>query len=476
MKGLPSLNRGLLLVALLASSASGDDATILLADSTMLQEADRVISLLDGIARDTGVFGEVTFEHVPLGLRNIDALASRLRQDPPVRTVIAVVGGISWMDGVNPTLPPRPVRTLIRRNINIGEVKQQITLVQEVCATAGARLLLATAPLSIQARIEMPELLEIERVVKAFAPVFDLAQRFRALQSRPLFADGLDQLDAFGQDELVRAVYDIPLHQPHLLPATEKSEEEARLEARCLRAFAQGDRKTLDRLLPAALHGPPSSPAHANRRAALHLAVRGTKGNVGRWANLEGQGGTMPGLGIGKLLAEMPVGVQGQNHSDPLERGLEALLRQLNDSEEDPDGQKILLFAEELARRFPHRLESWVAFSVVGRLVVPPVIVQGDALRQLKRYDTIKAPPSFLGPLLRGGTKALNALPALVAASCPEVGMTPSGPLLDKARRRAALGKPGAAALVMENARSDQNWLPAWETLVATWNTEAGRP
>jgi hypothetical protein len=339
---------------------------------------------------------------------------------------------------------------------------------------------LATAPLSQQGRVEVPELLAVADHLRQRGPVLDLQQAFTAVERAALLSGGVDVLDAWGHEELARLLYEA-LRVGPWLPSRTAAEARAREQVDVLADWAavreQPIRATAREVLEAGLaaQGGGEAPAaegseplpdgprlrEATRLAALALLLDGPEPAVrDLWPGVP-TGGTppeVPALALGRRLCGLSPG-DGATIRDPVERECLALFDLL----EDPGrGGEAWSAAQEIVARHPQRLEAWLALEAAMLMEGPPTDVRSRALATCARFER---PPAALRRwelLLDAWPDSLRALPALLLASRPEAFLRPRGPELTEARRAAQRGLYELAARLLEQAGRERPVPPSW--------------
>lgn len=450
-------------------------SAILLVDSGGLGPGATLVASLERVFESTGVITDTRWMHHRAFVPSPDPTVLLRAAGGRLRAVVLVVGGLDWFPGVDPVRPSGSVAQRIQRDLDPALVVEEIARWRLAADRVGASLLLATAPLGVGARIEVPETLELEELVRAAGCALDLAGSFRAREDREEFVDGFDTLNDLGRQALVRHVYDEVVARPGLLPARDPAEEAARREARALNALLAGDHEAFQTAAQAALRGEAASPEHAVRRAALSLLVESPARAAERWAALPATPDFVGPTGhlFGRWLAghEEDVDLARDPFESALTRWLGALGLAADVQRSDEDRAAALLVArarlDEVSVLAPHRLETWIARQVVAGLEQPPRRVRGEALADLSSLDRDLLSMDLAQRLLDEGPTALRWLPALLAASVPRQGMTPTGPGLHDALRRARLIGPGAG-LRRLRMQGESSTLPAeWSRLLA---------
>ena len=474
----------------------GASRTILLLGCRTFGGSTRVATLLDDIAAATDVLGPTHFlVEAPPGCAPAD-LPVLLGRHPEASIAIAIVGDLSVLDGVDPSQPPAALERLTSRQVPMDALREMLGRLEQTARSQGTTLLLATAPLGRQARLEVPELDAVAELVRERGAALDLARDFRALEPAPLFSNGIDRLDDFGHDELAAALYACCLQDGGPLPARDAAETSARLQARALEAFHADREADFAQLAAQALASgeAPASPRHAARLAALAGAREGFAAAAPRWAAIAGPEESVPGLALGRaLLRAAHYGAEPGAQSDPppgreasgtvdsrdaavsgaasplagepcdaSPRAFEAELVEALEGLRSADGHAAEL-AERCVRAHPERLEAWIALQVVS-LALPPVRdMRGEARRHLALCPRDTVPESLLTRVLRSWPLAVDDLPALLLASRVREGMLPTGPLLQTARRRASLGYVDHALEMLRTGLQGLRVPPAWE-------------
>ena len=427
-------------------------SAILLVDSGGLGPGASLAAALEEVFTSTGVLTDTRWMHHRAFVPSEDPRALVRGAGDDLRAVILVLGGLDWFPGVDPSRPPGAVGQRVDRRVDTPMVVAEIARWRLAAEAVGAKLLLATAPLGIGARIEVPEMLELEQLVRAAGCSVDIARHFRTLEDREYFRRGFDDLTELGREALVRFVYAQVVTRPAVLPSRHPGEEAARREARALHDLLAGDRDAFEISAAAALRGDAPTPAHALRRAAISLVTEPPARARARWAALPATevDGMPPGLAVGRWLTG---GDAGAGHpEDPVEvalvRWLWALDVGADESRSTSERAAALLVSrarlDELAAVAPHRLETLIARQTVAAWEAPPRRLRGEELAGLHGFDDDVLSADLARQLLDEGPGAVRWLPALLAASVPRRDMILTGPGLHGALRRSRLIGPGA--------------------------------
>jgi len=250
-----------------AAALSGSQDVVLLVGADTFAGGDRVAQRLADAASGSDVLGPARFELLAVPGGSPADLAARLRERlaraADVRAVVAVLGDLTALTGIDPTVRLPERRELSSREPRTAEVLAARRAMADDARAAGAVFLAATAPLGRQGRVEVPELLDVARALGEAGPVVDLQAGFLARADEPLFANGIDRLDDYGHDALARELLPALLAA---LPPRDDDERTARLQARALEAFAQGREDEWRALLPEVQAAPARTPRAATRR------------------------------------------------------------------------------------------------------------------------------------------------------------------------------------------------------------------
>lgn len=406
------------------------DTLVLVAANTLA--SPRAGELLDDALSVTDVCGEVSVVTLRAPRSTPRAVAEAVATlDGTPRAVIAVLGDRTLLEAVDPLALP-DVDGLVSRRV---DVEAWLAGVADLRARG---VLVATAPLGFPGRVEIPELVEAAEALRDAGLVdVDLAAAFvEAGDERVLTERGYDVLDTFGEQLVVRALFDA-IAFDDVVPPRDDAERAARRETRALDAWLLG-RDGWRALVATAVddEAPPPSLRHAARRAALRTARNGWRGGAAYdTLTVPPDDPDAPGLALALVLAGRAP--SGWTPSDPVEAGLLAALA-------DPGTAPERLAA--LTAAHPHRLDAWFARQLVDLATTRPKHLRGRALRALDAHR-YAAPPldAALDLATPWPGAAADVLAALVAAQRPFARHVPSGPWLDDARRRARLGFPGVA-------------------------------
>ncbi len=469
------------------SPAGGRDVVLLLASETLGGSA-RAATLLQGMCDGTDVLGAVRFEARSLpGAWPADGGAA-VDGRTDLRTVIAIVGDGALLPGVDPNAPPRPADVLISRDIDADALAHSLVDLRRSVAATGADLVLCSAPLGMQGRVEMPELLAARAVVLADSAkgsgstTLDLGGHFEGLERSPMFADGIDTLDDFGHDELARVLWRAILAEDSPLAPRDDSERAARAEARAFLALYDGDLDAFEEQGRAlmSVEGPTRG---SNMRRAIfgtaldkrrsetahssHGEPTGTKGDD-RWYELIGRYDLKslerpPEVRTAGVRLAAFIATAWDDQLSPT-GGIEPeIIRVLAGTHLYDDVGGARDRAEALVDEHPHRIEAWAALQFAWAFHPPLRDRRAEALGHLEQFTRGAANIRAARKVFDAWPMRMRWLPALIAASHPYAEMTPTGPLLDNARRRsAAAGLFPAPGRVLREQLAKGRFPRAW--------------
>jgi hypothetical protein len=414
----------LALVALAAgcsrpAATAGD--TIVLVASRSLADSDRAAALLERLAASTDVLGPARFELVSepeAGPQDFARLVAGRSGAGGLRTVIALLGDLSVLQDVDPSILNRAPATLTSRVVDYVALDAAVEQLVRAAGQRGGRLVLASAPLGRQGRVEVPELLDVGGHFAKWPGFIDLQAVFRPHEARGLFSNGIDRLDAAGQVVLARALFAALCADPGPVAPRDGVERRARAQARALRGLAEGRRAEAAEALASARQQPlgdaPASPAEtraALRDAALALALEGPEAAAKPWSRLDAAAST-PGLALtGRLITQQ---AGGPLPEEPFEVGLVAVLDAVR--ARDPQAARQ---AKQLVADHPQRLEAWMLLELAGIVASPPTEVRDEARAALARDPDGLVPAEAAAALLDDWPRCLNVLPALYLAQQP---------------------------------------------------------
>jgi hypothetical protein len=436
-----------------ASETEG--SVILLLAGNTFAEGDRPARLLNEAAAATDILGTVRFEIISAPDAAPGRLPALLEGRGEVRAVIAILGDLSVLDGVDPSDPARVPDRLTSRRLPREELLGCLADLEQRSRILQATFVPATAPLGKQGRLEVPELLEVADMIRSRGPCLDLAAAFTDLEDAWLFTNGIDRLDAYGQDELVRAIFLALCEDPGPVPPRTQAERAARGEARALQHLVRGRLPEFLEAADRALVEPPWTPRHAARQAAITAASEGLAPAVERMRTVDVGTEPVPGLALIQRLIVLQSSALPP--PDSFEAQLVAVLDQLGEGE--PGAGEA---ASTLTDRYPQRIEAWLVLQLASLLGPRPRDVRSEARHCLQSFPRSAVDDTVAGLLLDGWPASVVSLPAVLLGSLPFESLKPTGPLLETARRRAALGHATSASRALRAGLEKNRFPPSW--------------
>ena len=403
------------------AAAPGD--TLVLLASRSFADSDRAAALLDGLAAATDILGPAHVEVVAAPQARPQDFARLLAERPAdgrgLRAVIALLGDLSVLQDVDPSIQSRPPTTLSSRVVDGEALDDAVEQLERAAQAQGGRLVLASAPLGRQGRIEVRELLAVRARYQARPGFIDLQATFRPLEGEALFTNGIDRIGPEGQAVLARAVFAALCEDPGPIAPRDAAERRARAQARALARFAEGRRAEAAAELAvarglaggAAKADGPAAARATLREAALALALEGREAAAASLDTLRAAEPT-PGLALlVRLVAEV---ADHPPAAEPFEAALVAVL----DAVHARDPQSVRA-AKALVTEHPERVEAWMLLELAGIVASPPTEVRDEARAQLARFPHAVVPAEVAGALLEDWPRCLDALPALYLAQQP---------------------------------------------------------
>lgn len=432
--GLRLLAAGAALVAAVIVSANCSrapaqgDALVLLS-SRSFDPSSRVAQALDRLVADTDILGPARFEIVAAPEVRPDGWAAALSAwdeardaaattEIAPRAVIALVGDLSVLTGVDPSIPERAPDALTSRVVDESALDASLERLARAAERLGGPLVLASAPIGKQGRIEVPELDAVVERIAGRPGFIDLRPDFRERERERLFTNGIDRLSTRGQQAFARALFVALCAEPAPIAARTDAERRARAQARALLQLAQGQRVEAAASLAASRAWPlpavPTDPADrraAVRDAALTLALEGPGAARRGWSALADAEAT-PGLALAcRFIMQQAV---APSPAEPFEAALVAVL----DAVRARDPQAALL-AKRVVAQHPRRIEAWMLLELAGIVASPPTEVRREARAQLALEPHAVVPFEVADTLLDDWPRCLDSLPALYLASQP---------------------------------------------------------
>jgi len=419
----------------------------------------RVEWLLDDMAAATDVLGPTDFELVSGGSADPRSLARALYHRRDVRAVILLHGDLSVMRGIDPSLPPHEVPEVGQRRIDHDDRRRGLDLLETAARRTDVTLLLATAPLGRQARLELPELAEVAEDLRARGDALDPGAHFASLEPAQLFENGIDRLDDYGHDELARALYDAFVQDPGPLPPRAEAERAARREARALHSYLHDEHEVFLLRAEEALAVPPHGPRHATRQAALRTVIDGLEATVDDWEGIDAPAAlAVPALAAGRSMALLEP-IERPQH-DAFERDLMGVVARVNAF--DPEA---LDAAWALVDGWPHRLEAWIVLQFASMTSGRPRNHRDDAIRNLRIFPRSAVPEALSVRVLAAWPETVETVPLLLLAQRPYTAMLPTNPYFQDARRRAWLGFREVAVEMLDIQADGFRVPPGWHAL-----------
>ncbi len=430
------------------------DGLLLLAERSFAGST-RVAERLDDILGATDVLGPAHARALSAPRASWPALVGEAED---LRAVIAIVGDLSLLRGVDPSILHREPGPLTSRDVDEAALDALLDELQGAADARDVPLLLATAPLGLQGRIELPELGQVAERLRARGAALDLAAGFQEREEAELFSNGIDLLDPWGHDELARQLVARLAGREGALPPRDRAEREARVEAFALGELVAGRAEAAFDAAEALSVADAPTPRHAARRMALRSAREGIvePAVIAGWTSIADAEGDVPALAAGLRLCRLPPN-EALAPGDPVERELLALLDAIASEADDARAR-----AEALVDAFPWRIEAWIGLQLVALVTEPVVIVRHEACRAMRHTPRISLTPSDAAVLLDGWPATISALPALLAAQRAEAHALPTGPAFDRARRRARLGYVPHVRELLPAELAGDRWPPAW--------------
>jgi len=463
--------RGVLLCALLIApgARAGEEHTpdkILIVGGRSLGGLDHVARVLDEMVAVSGVVGETRFETLPDVEATDPDLLPLLTGRDDVRAVIALVGNLSLLDGINPSrrLPERQ-DVLSNRRLPSAELREVLDRLDVAASASGTRVTFARAPIGPLGRIEVPELIKAgEALQQAFgSSVLDLQTPFAAADSMGAFSNTIDVLSIPGHEEVARLLFATLLREDGPVPARDARERRARMTQRAFDTWMAGDNEGFLALAAELLSEPPADDDDALRQAALVTARDGMSPETRRlWQSLPRPGSAEAVQGLGMALALCKLDPGPVHSDDPLEQAMIEVARELFAHRI----RKAWELGNDLVERHPERVEAWVALQLLTATTttLPLSDLRDRAHRSLSALRDDPVHPERWRELLRGSANVpADYLPVMLIGARPYRALQPVGPLLDQARRRAAIGYVEAAINPLRKATRQMDLPLAWE-------------
>lgn len=455
---------GILLV-LAALGTPGADKILLIGDRTF-GDGERIVEALDAMVAASGVVGDTRFAFLPDADIADDDLVTMLQNRTDLRAIIAVVGDLSLLKGVDPNRDiPDEQHELTSREIDEQQLTAAMDRLADHAQRTDVQLVFATAPLGRQGRVEVPELLHLADVVRERTPVIDLADSFRELETASLFSNGIDELDAFGHEAAARVIFQALCRDESGLPPRDDEERAARATRRALDAWLVADVPRFQTAMNEAIQYPPTTRASAVQQAALFTARDGLMASCALWEAIVPPAGPCdtPGLPLARLLCRhAPTKLESR---DPVESGILSIAHRILAGKPFEAWKLGMEFTAEQ----PNRPEAWITLEIASRAAgrEGPEPETG-CLASLRAVGCAKITETRVLSARRKDAGAALSLPVLLVAHAPYQTLTPTGPMLERLRREVHLGLHAAAFNIWQ--RDTRRLL-----IPPTWHAEAKR-
>jgi len=446
------LHRWLLTVVTLLATSCSDGADpqaadrVLLLGGNLFAGGDRCARLLDEMASASGVLGPAFFELLALPGATPAELAQALHDAPAARAVVAVVGDLTLLTGIDTNAEFPPHKLLTSRGFDRAALEEALGEIRSIARSRGMLCVVATHPLGRQGRIEVPELLEVADVVREGDAILDLSTAFALIEQELLFSNGIDELDDYGHDAFASALFHSLLEDQPPLPPRNDAEAAARAEISALLAWAEGNDTRFRRAAREILSEPAIGADQATRHAAIANLMQGIiQPTRRRWTLIEPSAeGAVPGLAVGRMLT---LGKPGLTAADTVEQGLIEILSAIGRADAG-----VLELADNLVAAAPHRASTWLALELAARITLGRRGVPLRALRHLAIYTTESMSQKRWEQLMTAWPDCLGALPALLQLESVFRSQLPAGPALHSARRSSRLGLHSQAGALLDRA------------------------
>jgi len=381
-----------------------------------------------------------------------DVLAAR----DDVRAALVVLGDLTFLPGIDPTRDvPDDQHAVSDRRVDPAVLGAALARVESLRASAAYPVVLATAPLGKQGRVEVPELLPVAARVREHPPVLDLAAAFREREDTPMFTDGVDVLDRFGHEAVALAVFALLCAADTPVPARDDDERAARLARRALGAWAADeDWRALAR---EAVGVEATAPAATAQQAALVGLLDGRPAARKAWGRVRGD---TPGRSLANLTLHVDL------PASPPDDRVEALLGEAASRAFTTGRSAAQELVTEAVRGHPHRLDAWLVATRASSSREDGMRIASEALASLRRLSPAPVSAPRTREVLADPVDPVPELVALCVLQAPFEGFVPTGPALDRARRAARLGLVEVARSRWERDRQGAPVPPAWDAEV----------
>ncbi|MFT7462859.1 MAG: hypothetical protein ACI9EF_001201 [Pseudohongiellaceae bacterium] len=442
---------------------------ILLLGGNLFAEGDRCAQVLNDMVAVSGVLGDAHFEVLAAPGASPEELIDLLRGAPDARAVIAIVGDLSVLRGVDTNKQFPQHKKLSSRVVNNKQLDHALTALQTVANERGMDWVLATHPLGLQGRIEVPELVAVAEHLRDRGATLDLATAFAARERELLFTNDVDVLDEYGHDALAETILLALLDDDAPMRAEQPGQTSARRELSALLAWASGDDARFRWSAHRALQEPAVDAAQATRQAAISTAISGLTPQTRRlWQQIDSTSAAaeIPGLAAGRLLsAGNP---QGHASDVPTTQGLAALAAAMKSSLGNGDRQggnrssAVLAAADDWVAASPQHASAWLGLEFAVRISRQRKSPAKLAAIHLQAYQHIVAPERW-EQLSQSWPENLSALPALAILERTFLAQLPAGPSLHATRRASRQGKNARSLALFDKATRllalPENWV-----------------
>jgi hypothetical protein len=437
---------------------------ILLVGGRTFAGGSRVEETLNAMAAASGVIGDSRFallSEADFARKNFAAI---LKTWGKPRAILAVVGDLSYMKGIDPTVGiPVNQNVLSSRKINEARLATAMDRLEANARLHKVPLVFVTAPLGKQGRVETPELLRVARAVRERDSTLDLQALFQERESTPLFLNGIDILDNFGHEETARLIFKEICSPNSLLPARTDEERQARATQRALDAWMAADESGFEAAAKEALRSTSTTTLGKVRQAAVYTARDGFKASWRRWASIDSEESQSAPLGLTLALALSRRAPASLTSSHPFEAKLLAVAKLILSNNRTEAWNS----SQELIAQYPHRPEAWIISKIASRTAH-----QQDVMSDAQFFLTLEAmgwqpiAKNRVLEALQTESGATMSLPVMLIASAPYETLTPTGPALEQCRRTYQMGLRGEALRKWKRDTSDLLVPPAWHDTI----------
>jgi len=433
---------------------------ILLVGGRTFAGGTRVVEALNAMVAASGVIGDSRFAVLSEVNVTDKNFASALENRDGPRAIVAVIGDMSSMNGIDPTVGiPTDQGVLTSRQIDEARLTAAMEQLEAYAQLHDAPLVFATAPLGKQGRVETPELLRVAEVVRERGSTLDLQAFFQERESAPLFLNGIDILDDFGHEETARLIFEEICSANSLLPARTNDEREARATQRALNAWMDADEARFESAVREALQYTPTTTLGKVRQAALYTARDGFSASWKRWVAIKPEGNQSGPLGLALALILSRRTPESQTSSHPFEAELLAIAKLTLANNRNEAWNR----SQEVITQYPHRPEAWIISRVVSRTAQQQAFASnGKFFKTLDAMGWQPIAKTRVVEALQTESGASMSLPVMLVASAPYETLAPTGAALEQYRRTFRLGFRAKALHKWKRDISEMIAPPAW--------------